>query len=311
MAEKIVEKVAEKAADEKLLDSKLLEPINILQPKVMEAQIAEKIDVLKDNMPLMIHLGVQLLTAIVILIAGYTIGNWLSGKIANVKKIDKTLRSFLAGLVKYAILAVAVVTILGQLGVQTASLLAVMGAAGLAIGLALQGTLSNVAASVMMLVLRPFDVGDYITTDNIGGTVVSLGLFGTELATPDNVYIFVPNSKIWNNNIFNYSRNPKRRQDLVVGIGYNDEIGKALDIVGEVINADARVLQEPDEDRPQVMVSNMGDFAVNITARFWCNREDYWSLKWDLNRALKEALDQGGISIPSPAWPSSAKKAAS
>lgn len=264
----------------------------------MEVELASKIDLIEKNLPMLLELGVRLLGAILVIIASYLVGSWLSRRIASISRLDKTLRSFIAGFVKYALVAVSVVTILGQFGVQTASLLAVLGAAGLAIGLALQGTLSNVAASVMMLILRPFDVGDYITADTIGGTVVSLGLFGTELATADNVYIFVPNSKIWNTNIFNYSRNPKRRQDITIAISYDDDIGKAFEIITEVMASDERIFQQPEESAPQVMVNSMGDFGINLLARFWCSREDYWSVKWDLTRAIKEGLDKGGITIP-------------
>lgn len=266
----------------------------------MEAEIAEKLDLVQKNMPLIIDGGTRLLVALLILIAGYVIGSWCSRHIHDIKRLDTTLRTFLGGFVKYAVLSVAVVTVLAEFGVQTASLLAVLGAAGLAIGLALQGTLSNVAASVMMLILRPFNVGDYIVADGIGGTVMSLGLFGTELSTPDNVYIFVPNSKIWNTNIYNYSRNAKRRQDIVVSISYNDDIGKAMDIVHRILAADARVFQQPDDNKPEVMISGMGDFAVNITIRFWSRREDYWSLRWDITRAVKEGFDRDGITIPYP-----------
>lgn len=243
--------------------------------------------------------GMRLLSAVLILIAGWVLGNWASKAIHAIKKLDETLKSFLGGLSKYAILAVALVAVLGQFGIQTASLLAVLGAAGLAIGLALQGTLSNVAAGVMLLILRPFNIGDYITCGGVAGTVKSLGLFGTELATPDNVYIYAPNSTIWNSDIFNYSRNTHRRQDVLVGISYGDDISKAFAAIEKVFAAEERLVTSKDKE-PQVMVSNMGDFSIDLIVRFWCNGSDYWDLKWDMTKNIKEALDKDGITIPFP-----------
>ncbi|MCB9990501.1 MAG: mechanosensitive ion channel [Rhodospirillales bacterium] len=264
-------------------------------------------------------MGLRVLSAALIMIAGWMIGNWISKRITSIKKLDETLGSFLGGLAKYAVLAVALITVLGQFGVETASLLAVLGGAALAIGLALQGTLSNVAAGTMMLILRPFKVGDFITFGGTSGTVKSLGLFGTELATPDNVYIFAPNSQIWGNDIFNYTRNLHRRQDINLGISYDDDIGKALKVVQKILEKDERVLQSPDDKKPMVMTSNMGAYSIDMIARFWCSKDDYWDLKWDLTKAIKEALDKEGITIPFPTQieiqrkddaPASKKKAA-
>ena len=265
-----------------------------------EKEIMDTLGMFEEHLPLFIEWGMRLFSAAFIVIAGWMLGNMANKKVSAIKKLDATLRSFLGGFIKYVILAVAIITVLGQFGVQTASLLAVLGAAGLAIGLAMQGTLSNVAAGVMILILRPFNIGDYITADGTGGTVQSLGLFGTELATPDNVYIFVPNSKIWNTNIFNYSRNALRRQDINVGISYGDDIGKAFNIITKVLNDEERTLKSDEEKLPQVMTSNMNDFSVDLIVRFWCKREDYWAIKWDLTRNIKEALDAGGITIPFP-----------
>ncbi|NCC21390.1 MAG: mechanosensitive ion channel [Alphaproteobacteria bacterium] len=243
--------------------------------------------------------GVRVLGAILVLIAGWMIGNWLARRVQAVKTMDQTLCVFLSGLAKYAVFAVAIVTVLAQFGIQTASLIAVLGAAGLAIGLALQGTLSNVAAGMMLLILRPFNVGDYITFGGIGGTVKSLGLFGTELATPDNVYIFAPNSSIWNSDIYNYSRNGERRQDFVVSISYSDDIDKAMKVLDGVIDKETRLIRE--EGRmPQIMVSNMGDFSVDLILRVWSPSSDYWQLQWDMKKAIKEALDKNGLTIPFP-----------
>lgn len=256
---------------------------------------------LEQHMDLIVKHGIDMILAILILIAGWTIGNWVSSRIQKIKRLDETLADFLSGLAKYIIIIVAIVMMLSEFGVQTASLLAVLGAAGLALGLALQGTLSNVAAGVMLLILRPFKLGDYITvgTGSIGGTVKSLGLFGTELANADNVYVFVPNGQIWGNNITNYSRNTQRRQDIAVSISYDDDISNAFQVIHDILNRDQRILQE-DGKTPQVMTDKMADFSVNLIARFWSANSDYWSLRWDITKGIKEALDHNGITIPYP-----------
>lgn len=252
-----------------------------------------------EVMSFLIDMATNVVIAGVIMIVGWIVGNWVSRTIKNVKKLDETLQSFLGGLAKYTILAVAFVTVLTQFGVQTTSLIAVLGAAGLAIGLALQGTLSNVSAGVMLLILRPFNVGDFITAGSIAGTVKSLGLFVTELATPDNVYIFAPNSSLWNVEIQNFSKNTTRRQDLVFSISYSDDIGKAFKTIEKTVAKDKRLLDSKGKE-PQIMVCALGESSVDITARIWTNAADFWDVKWDLTKAGKEALDKDGFTIPFP-----------
>ncbi|MFK7838704.1 MAG: mechanosensitive ion channel family protein [Bdellovibrionales bacterium] len=252
-----------------------------------------------DIVSLLTFWGMNVLIAFAILLAGWTIGKWLANRIKNLKKLDDTLKTFLGGLTKYGILAISFVAVLGQLGVQTASLLAVLGAAGLAIGLALQGTLSNVAAGVMLLILRPFSVGDYIETSDVKGTVKTLSLFVTELATTDNVHIFTPNNQLWNTAIFNFSRNRQRRIDLVNGISYNDDIGKAMKTIETIVKKDKRLVTTKGKE-PTYFVSTLADSSVNITARFWVENNDYWAVTWDLTKQLKEALDKDGFTIPFP-----------
>jgi len=243
--------------------------------------------------------GTRLLGALLLLVIGWLLGNWTKGRIGAIAQLDQTLRSFLGGMAKYGVLSVAIITIIGLFGIPMASLIAVLGAAGLAIGLALQGTLSNVAAGTMLLILRPFNVGDYIVYGSQGGTVKSLGLFGTELAMPDNVYIFAPNSQIWGNTIHNYSRNLHRRQDILVGISYDDDINKAFNTIHKVLDNEERLIRT-DGKEPQVMVDTMGDFSINLIVRFWSLGSDYWALRWDLTKAIKEELDKDGITIPFP-----------
>lgn len=240
--------------------------------------------------------GVRLLAAITILIVGWVVGNWIDRRFEKLHRFDNTLKNFLGGLFKYTIIAVSVITVIGLFGIPMASLLAVMGAAGLAIGLALQGTLSNVASGVMLLILRPFNVGDFIEFGNQSGTVKSLSLFGTELAKADNVYLFAPNSKIWGSEIVNYSRNIDRRQDIVVGVDYNDDVDKAMSIISKILNGEERILQT-ESRKPQVVTDKLNDFTIDVIARFWSLNSDYWQLRWDINKQIKKELEAAGISL--------------
>lgn len=243
--------------------------------------------------------GMRILIALLILIAGWVIGNWAKKRIQNIKKLDVTLSSFLGVFVKYVILAVALISVLGQFGIQTASLLAVLGAAGLAIGLALQGTLSNVAAGAMLLILRPFKVGDYIEFGGTGGSVTSLGLFGTELNTVDNKYVFAPNSSVWGSEIINFTKNKQRRQDLSVGISYDSDINKAMKTINAVLKKEKRLIETKGKE-PLIVVENMGESSVDLKVRIWTKTDDFFVVQWDLMKAIKEELDKDGISIPFP-----------
>ncbi len=247
-----------------------------------------------------ITVATNVVIAAFIIIAGWVLGNQVNNAIHKIRKLDGTLKSFLGGAAKYAVMALSLVMVLSQFGVQTASLLAVLGAAGLAIGLALQGTLSNVAAGVMLLILRPFNVGDTISSGGVIGTVKSLGLFATEMAAPDNIYIFVPNSKLWNTDIQNFSRNPIRRLDMVFGVSYGDDINKAFKSIQKTIAKEERILTNLEGKEPQTMVTNLGESSVDITLRVWCNSPDFWALKIDTTKAVKESLDKDGLSIPFP-----------
>lgn len=254
---------------------------------------------MEDNMSIAAEMSLRVLSAAIALGAGWIIGKFAYKTIHNTNKFDTTLSSFLAGSAKYTIFAFAVVISLGQFGFQTASLIAVLGAAGLAIGLAMQGTLSNIAAGVMLLILRPFNVGDYITYGAHGGTVKSLSLFATELLTPDNIYVFAPNAQVWGNELYNYSRNQQRRQDLSVGISYSDDISQAMKTIQKLLDKESRFVRTEGKE-PQILTSHLGEFSIDLIVRFWCKTEDYWNLKWDLTKAIKEALEKDGITIPFP-----------
>lgn len=239
--------------------------------------------------------------ALVVLVAGL----WLAGRIKRLVqagmnksgRMDETLTSFLSSLVHYGLIALVLITTLGIFGVPTTSFAAVIGAAGLAIGLALQGTLGHVASGVMMLGFRPFDVGDYVDAAGVSGTVKSIGLFTTEIATPDNKKIIVPNGKVFDQVITNYAGYPTRRVDLVFGISYSDDIDKAMALIKAEVEKRDDILADP---ALNIRVESLGDSSVNILCRPWVNGGDYWPVKWELTKAIKESFDANGISIPFP-----------
>lgn len=244
--------------------------------------------------------GLKVLGAVVLLALGRMAASWarrIVRKGLEKAKVEPTLIPFVAGLVYYTLLAVVIVAVLGVVGVQTASFLAVFGAAGLAVGLALQGTLSNFAAGVMLLLFRPFHVGDYIEAGGTAGSVEAVGMFTTTLNTPDNVKIMLPNSSVYGQTIKNYAANETRRNDMVVGISYDDDIGVAISTIKRVLDGDPRVLTEPEA---VIAVAELGDSSVNLVVRPWCKKEDYWGLRFDMMRTLKEQLEAAGCSIPFP-----------
>ena len=232
------------------------------------------------------------------------IGFWLSSKassmvrkqMSTLQRVDKTLTPILASIIRYAGFILTLVVALGQFGVQTTSIIAVLGAAGLAIGLALQGTLSNVASGIMLLLLRPFSVGDWIETNSISGTVREIGLFATQIDTFDNIYITVPNSSIWSATIINNSRHQTRRMDLDIGIGYNSDLNE-VEKAFISLTKDKRILSDPE---PQFLVVDYADSAILVRLRLYAQYEDFFELNWDLKRRLKPLLDAHNIEIPFP-----------
>lgn len=231
------------------------------------------------------------------IIAASMISRWSRRRFNQLSSVDETLAAFLSNLIRYAILVLVLVTVLAQFGVKTTSILAALGAAGLAIGLALQGTLANVAAGIMLLILRPFKIGEYIEAGDTVGTVEEIGLFTTVLRRPDGLFVMAPNGQIWNRSILNYSRHPTRRFDLVVGIGYDDDIAKAKKTLLEIASSNAAILKDPE---PVVYVSALGNSAVNIGLRVWINTSDFLSSTWELTEAAKLKFDKAGLSIPYP-----------
>lgn len=244
--------------------------------------------------------GLKVLGALVVLIVGRMIAKWARKGVQKALergKMDPTLVPFVSSITYYLVLVFVLIAVLGMVGIQTASMIAVLGAAGLAVGFALQGTLANFASGVMLLVFRPFQKGDFIEAAGVAGAVDSVGIFTTALNTPDNVRVVMPNSTVWGQTIKNYATNPTRRIDLVMSISYGDDIGLAIDTITRVLKNDARVLDEP---APTVATAELADSSVNIVVRPWCKREDYWAVRFDLTRALKEQLESAGCSIPFP-----------
>jgi len=245
--------------------------------------------------------GLSVIGAIAILIVGWIAAGWARGAVRKglnrIDAVDDMLAGFFASLVRYGILVFVVIAVLDQFSVETTSLVAVFGAAGLAIGLALQGALSNVAAGVMLLLFRPFKVGDYIDGGGIAGTVKAVNLFTTEFATPDNVKIIAPNSQLWGSAISNFSANPTWRVDFVFGISYEDDIDKAMATIQSLAAADERINKDPE---PMVVVGELGTSSVDLITRVWCDAGDYWGVKFDLTKAVKQTFDKESISFPFP-----------
>lgn len=244
--------------------------------------------------------GLRVIGAILILIIGRILAGQARrgvNKLGDARRWDASLTIFLASLVYFLVMALVFISMLSSFGVQTASLVAVLGAASFAVGLALQGSLSNFASGIMLLFFRPFKVGDYVDVAGEAGTVKNMAIFTTTLATPDNVRIEVPNSKIYGGIIKNFAGYDTRRIDLTVGISYNDDMGKAMEVIRSVIKADARVLAEP---ATTIAVAELGDSSVNLVVRPWVNRGDYWAVRFDLIQGIKNALDAAGIEIPFP-----------
>lgn len=239
--------------------------------------------------------------ALAILIIGFWFAGrcaaWVRKTIGKYESIDPLLGNFFASTLRYIIIIVTVLAVLGKFGVETTSFLAIFGAAGLAIGLALQGTLSNLAAGVMMMIFRPFKIGDFVEVAGMTGSVTRVTMFITELTTPDNVQRLIPNGSVWGSAISNFAAHDTRRFDLVFGIGYGANINHGMEVISDCLAADARVMKDPE---PMVAVTNLGGSSVDITARAWCARSDFFALQCDLRKTVKEALDAANVDIPFP-----------
>ena len=244
--------------------------------------------------------GKDLIVAIVIFVVGRWIARWLARLTERAMEkadADSTLVGFVRSIVYIALLTFVVMAAIAQLGIQTTSFIAVLGAAGFAIGLALQGSLGNFAAGVMMIIFRPFKAGDFVEAAGISGVVEEIKIFTTTLRTGDNKTIIVPNSNITSSIIVNYSAKPTRRVDLTVGVSYSDNLDKVREVISGILAADDRILVDPG---PTIAVSELADSSVNFAVRVWVNGSDYWPVFFDLNENIKKRFDEEGISIPFP-----------
>ncbi|MCA9838554.1 MAG: mechanosensitive ion channel [Trueperaceae bacterium] len=249
----------------------------------------------------LIRYGLNVLMAIIILIVGWNLARYVSAfvrrTVVRSERFDRTLGLIFSQLTRWVILVFTAIAVLNRFGFQTASFIALLGAAGLAIGLALQGALSNVASGVLLLSQRPFRVGDAVEISGISGIVDEIGLFTTKMHTFDNIGVHVPNSNVWNSAIKNMSEFATRRLELTFGISYQDDIGKAMGIIQQELESDERALKDP---AYRIGVTELADSSVNLLVWVWVNRPDYLDLKLDLIKQIKERFDQNGISIPFP-----------
>jgi len=243
----------------------------------------------------------NVIAAILILFVGFLIGGWARRRLVRLgaanQHLDATLFNFLGSITSYIIIGFSFLFVLNTFGVQTTSFVAVIGAAGLAIGLALQGTLSNVAAGVMIIFFRPIKLGDFVELGGKSGTVKAITLNFIELASVDNVQIIIPNAQVWGNTITNYSVYDTRRAEWTFGVGYGANLSKAEEIIRDTIMADPRSHAEPE---PFVQVNALNDSSVDFLVRVWCDRKEYFAYQADIKRKIKEAFDAGGIDIPFP-----------
>ena len=244
---------------------------------------------------------INAIKALFVLIFGWMaaglVASLVRRKVNASKRIDNTIGNFAASIVKWVILLMVLIAVLGLFGIQATSLVAVLGAATLAIGMALQGTLSDLAAGFMLVLFRPYRNGQFVDIGGTSGTVREITLFFTELVTPDNVQIIVPNGQAWGSIITNYSHHDTRRLDLTFGIDYDDNADDAIEIIDGIARSEPRIQDDPE---PWVRVTDLGDSSVDLTARLWCKADDYWDLKFELTKTIKEAFDRKGISIPYP-----------
>lgn len=252
------------------------------------------------NQALLLSYAVNIVAAIAIIIVGMIVARLVSNAINRVmvaRNIDATVADFLSALVRYGIIAFTLIAALGRVGVQTASVIAVLGAAGLAIGLALQGSLSNLAAGVLLVTFRPFRAGEYVDLGGIAGSVLNVQIFSTTLRTLDGKIVVVPNGKIIAGNIINFSREPIRRNEFIIGVAYDSDIDKVKQILTDIITSDERVLKDREIT---VRLNELGPSSINFVVRAWSNSADLQDVYWDVLERIKKALDANDIGIPHP-----------
>ena len=254
----------------------------------------------ENNSDLIVEYATNIVTAIIILIVGWIFASLFCRslrKLMDIKKVDSTIVLFVSNLTRYAILAFVVIAALSQLGIQTASFVAVIGAAGLAVGLALQGSLSNFAAGVLIIMFRPIKVSEFIEAAGTTGVVKEISIFSTILTTGDNKMIVVPNNAIISGNIINYSRMDTRRVDMEFGVAYGSDLKKTREVFADLIKKDTRILKDPE---PQIVVGELAASSINFKVRVWVNNADYWGVYFDMQENVAEELARAGIEIPFP-----------
>lgn len=256
-------------------------------------------DWLTNNHDIVVSFTLNIVSSLVIIVLGFIVARFVSNFIEKLllKKIDITVARFVAHMVRYLLIAFVFIAALSKLGIQTTSFVALIGTAGLAVGLALQGSLSNFASGVLIIVLRPFKAGEYIEAAGTAGTVDNVQIFATTLISPDNKHIVIANSAILASNIVNYSRKSTRRIDLMIGVSYSANLAQTRDILEKVLLAHPLVLKSPEI---QVAVAELGDSSVNLVVRPWVKTGDYWPVRFALTEAIKNALDEANIEIPFP-----------
>lgn len=251
--------------------------------------------------PVLMAFSLKILTGLAIFIIGKFLATHirsLISKALQLRNVDPTIEHFIANVTYYLMLIMVIVVVLSQLGVETASLVAVLGAMGLAVGLALQGSLSNFASGVLLILLRPCKIGDYVEAGGVAGTITDIDILATTMTTPDNKVILIPNSSIMSQAIVNYSAMPTRRVDLIVGVAYDTDLAKAKVILLDLVSADARVLIEPSP--PIVGVKALADSSINFLVRFWVGKDDFWPVQFDIQQAIVETFAKNDITIPFP-----------
>ena len=252
------------------------------------------------NQELLLSYAVNIVAAIAILIVGMIVARIVSGTVNRLmlaRKIDATVADFLSALVRYAIIAFTLIAALGRVGVQTASVIAVLGAAGLAVGLALQGSLSNLAAGVLLVMFRPFRAGEYVDLGGVAGTVLSVQIFSTTMRTVDGKIIVIPNGKIIAGNIINFSREPVRRNEFIIGVAYDSDIDQVKQILTNIIQSEDRILKDREMT---VRLNELGASSINFVVRVWSNSGDLQNVYWDVLERIKREFDAAGISFPYP-----------
>ncbi len=257
---------------------------------------------LARNQELLLSYAVNIVAAIAILIVGMIVARVVSNTVNRLmlaRKIDATVADFLSALVRYAVIAFTLIAALGRVGVQTASVIAVLGAAGLAVGLALQGSLSNLAAGVLLVMFRPFRAGEYVDLGGVAGTVLNVQIFSTTLRTADGKVVVVPNGKIIAGNIINFSREPARRNEFIIGVAYDADIDKVKQLLTSIIESDDRILRDREMT---VRLNELGASSVNFVVRVWSKSSDLQNVYWDILERIKREFDANGISFPTRRW---------